>query len=199
MSRRKRSKGCFPKFLIAVLIIAILAAILYFTGAFSYIRTSVEKLIYPIKYEAEILDASEKYSLSPEFIAAVIYTESKFDETAESSAGAKGLMQLMPNTFLWLSEKRGEGNTESDILNPETNIDYGCFYLSWIDEYLAGDIYTAAAAYNAGMGRVSEWLNNPEYSIDGKNLTSIPYAETENYVNEIKRVEEKYLELYFSK
>ncbi len=199
MSKRKSSMGCFPKFLIVVLIVGILFALLYFTGTFSKMKTSIEKFIYPLKYEEEILNASEKYNLEPEFIAAVIYTESKFNEDAESSAGAKGLMQLMPNTFTWLVDKRGDSYTEADIMTPEINIDYGCYYLSWIDEYLSGDIYTAAAAYNAGMGRVSEWLENPDYSIDGENLATIPYEETENYVKEIKNMETKYLELYFSK
>ena len=108
------------------MIVGILFALLYFTGAFRSIRISIEKYIYPLKYEAEIMKASEKYDLEPEFIAAVIYTESKFKENSESSAGAKGLMQLMPNTFMWLVEKRGDSYTESDIMTPEVNIDYGC-------------------------------------------------------------------------
>lgn len=199
MSNRKSSRGCLPKFLLAVLIVGILFALLYFTGAFRSIRISIEKYIYPLKYEAEIMKASEKYDLEPEFIAAVIYTESKFKENSESSAGAKGLMQLMPNTFMWLVEKRGDSYTESDIMTPEVNIDYGCYYLSWLDKYLPGDIYTATAAYNAGMGRVSEWLENPRYSVDGENLVTMPFTETENYVNEIKHKEQKYSELYFSK
>lgn len=192
--RRKKKSGC-AKGVIVVLLLLLTTVVLISTGVIASMKTYVEKQIYPLKYEETILQASEDYGFSPEFICAVIHTESKFRESAESSAGAKGLMQLMPETFLWIGEIRGLNCTAEDILTPDVNIDYGVYYLRKLtDQY--EDVYTACAAYNAG-NVVRDWLENEEYSQDGKTLSSIPYEETSDYVKRIKAAEEMYRKLYF--
>ena len=181
-----------------ILILGLIAAGMVFGFRLLNLFEKAQQVVYPFGYKEEILEASEKYDLSPEFISAVIYTESKFNENAESSAGAKGLMQLLPSTFEWLRTLRGVSEDEElDIMDAKTNIDYGCYYISYLTKRY-GDPYTAMAAYNAGQTRVDEWLSDEEYSKDSKTLDKIPFAETSNYVEKIKTAEPRYKKLYFN-
>lgn len=193
--RKKKKSGCMS-FAVVTLVAVLLVAVFIYSGMFSKIRLSIEHRLYPLKYEQEIIKAGENYGLEPELIAAVIYSESRFQEDATSSVGAMGLMQIMPETFQWLCEKRGESYPKEALYDPFISIDYGSFCLSWLYEHF-GDIYTACAAYNAGIGTVEGWLENEEYSSDGVTLYEIPYGETENYVEKIKGAVNKYNELYF--
>ena len=194
--RRKKKKGCaFGLIVFFSLILA--TVILVSTGVISGIKKSIDKKFYPLKYREYILSAAEEYDFDPAFICAMIYTESKFKAGAESSAGAMGLMQLMPETFEYLADKR-DMDTPKDITDPETNIDYGVYYLRYMtDTYGFEDLYTTAAAYNAGPSAVSEWLQNEEYSADGSTLSYIPFEETENYIDRIKKARDMYQTLYF--
>lgn len=193
--RKKKRSGCVGVAVVA-LILVLCAAVFIYSDMFSKIRLGIEYAIYPLKYEQEIIDAGEKYGLEPQLIAAVIYAESKFDENATSSAGARGLMQIMPETFQWLCEKRGEQYSADDLYDPYISIDYGAYCLSWLYGHF-GDIYTACAAYNAGIGTVEEWLKSDMYTEDGVTLSYIPYGETSSYVAKIEGAVVKYSGLYF--
>lgn len=155
---------------------------------------------YPLKYEAEVNAASEKYDIDKALIYAVIKTESDFDPNAESGAGALGLMQFVPNTFEWLQTYYKEENdyTFEDLRNPEISIDYGTHLLSILfNMYETED--TVLCAYNGGLGNVDEWLSNPEYSDDGIHLKEVPFPETDNYRKKVARNKSIYNELYFGK
>lgn len=192
--KQNRGFGC-AKFFVVLLTLALLVAILLSSGVLKEIRTKVERQLYPLKYEDVILSASDEYNLEPEFICAVIHTESKFETEAQSHAGAQGLMQIMPDTFSWLTDYRDKEHEPEDINDPAVNIDYGTFYLRYLtDKY--GDEYTAAAAYNAG-NVVDDWLLDPACSSDGVTLHSIPYPETSEYVERIQFAESMYQKLYF--
>ncbi|MBQ7810292.1 MAG: lytic transglycosylase domain-containing protein [Clostridia bacterium] len=193
--RKKKKSGCVG-FAVVILILVLCVAVFIYGDMFSKIRIGIEHRIYPLKYEQEIIKAGEKYDLEPQLIAAVIYSESKFQEDATSSVGAMGLMQLMPETFQWLCDKRGEEHSSVELYDPFVNIDYGSYYLSWLYEHF-GDIYTACAAYNAGIGAVEGWLESDTYTNDGVTLSYIPYGETSNYVAKIQNAVPKYNELYF--
>lgn len=193
--RKKKKSGCVG-FAVVVLIVILCVAVFIYGDMFSKIRMGIEYKLYPLKYEQEIIDAGEKYGLEPELIASVIYAESRFREDATSSVGAIGLMQIMPETFQWLCDKRGEEHETEELYDPYINIDYGAFCLSWLYEQF-GDIYTACAAYNAGFGAVEGWLEQGIYTTDGITLYNIPYGETSNYVAKIKDAVPKYNELYF--
>ncbi len=194
--KRRKKRGC-AKGVFVVFLLLIITCILVCTGVLKELRMGIEKQFYPLEYREEILYVSDKYDFSPEFICAVIHTESKFQTEAESHAGAKGLMQLMPETFEWLCTLRGEEYIPENITIPKVNLDYGVYYLRFLtDRYT--DPYTACAAYNAGLSNVDNWLESTEYSEDGKTLSSIPYKETTDYVQRIKEAEETYTRLYFS-
>ncbi|MCL2103190.1 MAG: lytic transglycosylase domain-containing protein, partial [Syntrophorhabdaceae bacterium] len=130
--------------------------------------------------------------LEPELVCALIRAESRFKADAVSRAGASGLMQIMEDTAYWLAPRAGLDDFDyAQILDPETNIRLGTYYLSILIEHF-GDIEVALCAYNAGRGNVASWLDNPEYSSDGKTLDAIPYAETREYVQKVMDNEKIY-------
>lgn len=143
---------------------------------------------YPIKYQEIVEKYCNEFSVDEALALAVINCESGFDPNAVSSAGACGLMQLTPETFQWLQTKddSNEDFGEENLFNPDINIKYGVFLLSLnLQEF--GNTDTAIAAYNAGRGKVSEWLNDENNSTDSQTLTHIPYTETEKYVEKVNR------------
>lgn len=156
---------------------------------------SMLKSLYPIKYESIIEKYSEKYNIDETLILAVIKTESSFDPSSVSEAGAMGLMQVMPETHEWLSGKLGRDENPSVLFDEDTGIEYGTYLLRiLLDEF--HNIETAIAAYHAGIGRVGEWLKDERYSSDGITLDVIPFKDTAHYVNKIKRAVQIYENLY---
>lgn len=159
---------------------------------------TVTKENYPMKYSDEVKAASEKYGVDEALIYAVIKTESNFNPDARSSAGAVGLMQLMPDTFTWMQTMYKDENdyTFEDLYDPALNIDYGTETLSvLLDMY--EDEETAICAYNGGLGNVNSWLEDENYSDDGKTLKKVPFAETDNYRRTVERNKSIYNYLYF--
>ena len=128
------------------------------------------------------VSAANEFNVPCAMVLAVIRTESDFYPDVISSAGACGLMQLMPETFRFLrDEKFGDSHPDNAIFDPNVNIHYGTYYLSYLYDAF-GNWFTALAAYNAGEGRVREWLKDPELSPGGR-LQRIPFSETAAYVN----------------
>ena len=104
-------------------------------------------------------------------------------------------MQIMPETGEWIAGKLKEPYDEETLQEPEQNIRYGCWYLEFLFERFS-DPDTVLAAYNAGHNAVRKWLQNSDYSDDGESLQVIPYDETRNYVEKVRRAYEKYKDLY---
>lgn len=150
-------------------------------------------LLLPKGYFDYVELHSEKFDLDSDLIYAIILIESGFDPDAVSSAGACGLMQLMPSTFEWISKKHGFDG--KGIFNPENNIQAGCAYISYLSDKFP-DTATMLAAYNAGEGTVSRWLTQSEYSDDGIKLKSTPYPETSNHIRKVLRAQSYYKKLY---
>ncbi|MCK5555923.1 MAG: lytic transglycosylase domain-containing protein [Alphaproteobacteria bacterium] len=128
-------------------------------------------------------------------VHAIVYRESMFDTTATSSAGARGLMQLMPNTARQVSKSIGKKFISRKLTNnPQYNIELGTAYLQSLLNTYNGSYPLAIAAYNAGPGNVDKWINqfgDPRSNridiIDW--IEQIPFYETRNYV---QRVMESY-------
>lgn len=157
----------------------------------------IEKKMYPREYSDYVTKYAAEYGVDEALVYAVILTESSFDTDARSHAGAIGLMQLMPDTLDWLSRLMGEKEPTGEITDPETNIKYGTYYLHHLITRF-GSADTALAAYNAGHGRVANWLDDTRYSDDGKTLKEIPLSETKNYVNRVNERYNKYKKIYYS-
>lgn len=153
---------------------------------FLFIAYKAFSWYYPLKYIETIKKHCIAYDLEPSLVCGLIHAESKFDHMAVSQKGASGLMQIVRDTGDWAADEIGIYNYSYDrIFEPEINIEIGCWYLNrMINQY--GNLDTALAAYNAGSGNVSKWLDDKNFSKDGKTLDIIPFKETEDY---IKRVE----------
>lgn len=186
---------------IRVIICISIVVVLLISSAFilRYAHQRYMYISYPLKYEDEIKEASEKYNVDETLIYAIIKTESNFNPDAESSAGARGLMQIMPETFEWIQTYYTDDDnyTADDLYNYKVNIDYGTHLLSiLLDMY--EDRNTAICAYNAGVGRVDGWLEDLRYSDDGITLNDIPIEETKNYIEKVRTNENAYIKLYFN-
>ena len=193
-SRKSRYKINYGRLVLFVLVLSIAFGFL-----FDFVCTRIEMSIYPkpAEYKVFVREYSEKYRVPENLVYAVIKTESKFDSTAESSVGALGLMQMMPDTFTWLTNDRlGDRFSVGMLYDPETNIKYGVYYLSWLyDRYTDWD--KALAAYNAGHGNVDKWLEDPAVTdLASGTLQNIPFKETREYVKKVNKALEKYESLY---
>lgn len=164
-------------------------------------QDKVQKTVYPLEYSDLVEKAAAKYDLDPNLIYGVIHTESGFNPNAESSAGARGLMQVMPSTLDWLAGMRGESGqvTADDLFTPSVCIDYGCYLLRYNLDLFAQDETSAVAAYNAGFGKVQEWVTDGSVSSNGKTIDkpeNIPIKETRDYVSKVENAKRMYTKLY---
>lgn len=195
----RSSRGARYKIKYGKVVLVILAISIVFGLVFDFVCTKIERYTYPkpSEYASFITTYSQKYGVPEHMIYAVIKIESKFDSTAESSVGALGLMQIMPDTFSWLTNDRlGDRFSTGMLYDPETNIKYGVYYLSLLyDVYADWDI--VLAAYNAGPGNVDKWLQDPTVSdLETGKLINIPFKETRDYVKKVNKALDKYDALY---
>jgi dephospho-CoA kinase len=156
---------------------------------------------YPLQYRELIEKYAAEYNLSPAFVSAVIRNESSFRPTVESGDGARGLMQLMPDTAEWIARKlQVSGYAFERMYDPESNIRFGCWYLNYLSRLFLGDPVAVTAAYHAGQGQVKVWLSDPLLSEDGYSLplTSLPEGPTKNYAGRVTRDYGIYQAKYFS-
>ena len=181
------------KLVCALLALILLAALL--CGYFFYGRPALLRTKYKLAYEAEILASAEEFDLDPYLVCGVIFTESAFRPEAKSNVGALGLMQLMPATGLEEATLLEiEGVNEERLTEPSLNIRLGCNYLrKLLDEF--GTESVALAAYNAGPGRVRQWLKVYGTKEDGS-ILYIPYPETSKYVGRVQSARGVYARLY---
>jgi soluble lytic murein transglycosylase len=134
--------------------------------------------------------------LDPALIAAVIYAESKF-EPHPSSAGAQGLMQILPATAYYLAHLSGGTRfTASDLATPRVNVAYGSYYLRYLLDHYHGNEMLAIAAYNGGLTNVDGWVAGAH--ADGRELTAdaIPFPETREYVQRVLAAQRDYRAAY---
>jgi len=176
MSKVSYLRRNLPKILITVLVLAVLIYI-----AFFWSNQEIKKRL-PKKYEEQVKKYARIYELDEYLVYSIICAESGFDKEALSHVGAKGLMQLMPETASWLKEKYKLEVDATNLFDPDTNIMIGCCYLSYLLGRFDNDVPLVLAAYNGGEGNVKKWLKDEKYSSDGKTLKHIPYEETRNYV-----------------
>lgn len=145
------------------------------------------ELVYPLDYKDLIKKYATERNLRPNFVCALIYSESNFHPDSVSGAGATGLMQIMPGTGAGIAEELGEtGYTPAKLLDPDTNIRYGTWYIKGLIDKYNGNEDLALAAYNAGVGRADKWK-------DG--VMPLPY-ETVFYLQKVKNYEDMYNKVY---
>lgn len=154
---------------------------------------------HQVKYRDEILYYATLYGVDPAYVAAIIKRESDYDPRAVSRKDARGLMQMMPDTFDWVRKNTGYRDAKIDILfQPEPAIKMGCYLLRYIiDTMKTDDPVLVACAYHAGWGNVQSWLK--KYSTDGKTLTlaQIPTDDTRYYAGKVLNAYAIYQQHYY--
>jgi soluble lytic murein transglycosylase len=167
----------------------VLVAILAILPFALRVPDAVMRTMYPLRYELVIREASEENDLEPAFVAAVIYTESRFRPGVESHQDAYGLMQLLPQSAHYIQRKSG---IEGDYRDPKVNIRLGTWFLGYLQKQYDGDERLMLAAYNSGEGSVNTWTSDEGFDIE----KDIPYKETREYVDRALEARQTYEELY---
>jgi soluble lytic murein transglycosylase len=148
------------------------------------LKHAVEEITLPLRHEDIIRQQAREKHLDPALVAAVIYQESKFSDRT-SRAGARGLMQITPDTARFIAKKSGGIRfTLEDLGTPQINIAYGTWYLRYLLDRYQGRTALAVAAYNAGITNVDRWVTEAG-SADAFDPKAIPFPETREYVRKV--------------
>jgi len=186
---RPRRRSRWPIVAGIAVLIGLIVGALVAGGTFD---KAIKSLTLPLEHEDIIRQQADEKGVDAALIAAVIDTESKFSD-AESSAGARGLMQITPEAAQFIEKQSGGTSFHtSDLSNPEINIKYGTYLLAERIEFYEGDVVAALASYNAGPGPVERW-GGSAMSID-----DITYPETRAYVELVLERQKEYREKYAS-
>ena len=157
-------------------------------------RSRVRNL--PLAYASIIREQASAKHLDPALIAAVIYAESKF-EPSTSSAGAEGLMQILPATAYYIAHLSGGTQfTAGDLATPRINLAYGSYYLRYLLDHYGGREMLAVAAYNGGLANVDRWVARASASGGQLTVAEIPFPETRDYVLRVLESQREYRSEY---
>ena len=189
--KTKRKMSFWKKLLLMILVLASLSYFVWQNEDFQ------RKYLYPYDYQDTINFYADRYEVDRNLVASVILAESKFRQDATSVHGARGLMQIMPETGSWIATQIEDDSFSVDKLyNVNMNIKYGTWYLSELQTEFEGNEVLALAAYNAGRENVYEWMEKYHWGIDFKDYTKIPFPETREYVKRVLENKKHYNKLY---
>ena len=189
--KTKRKMSFLKKLLLMILVLASLSYFIWQNEDFQ------RKYLYPYDYQDTINFYADRYEVDRNLVASVILAESKFRQDATSVHGARGLMQIMPETGSWIATQIEDDSFSVDKLyNVNMNIKYGTWYLSELQTEFEGNEVLALAAYNAGRGNVYEWMEKYNWDINFKDYTKIPFPETREYVKRVLENKKHYNKLY---
>jgi soluble lytic murein transglycosylase len=177
--------------LVAVAVVLVCAAVVI-----SGLRQAAHRGQLPLEDVSIIREQAAAKHLDPALIAAVIYTESKF-EPRESTAGAEGLMQILPATAYYLAHlSGGSAFTASDLGTPKVNVAYGSYYLRYLLDHYGGNEMLAVAAYNGGLANVDHWVAQADSAGHALTQQEIPFPETREYVQRVLNAQRAYRATY---
>lgn len=180
-----------PLVIVAIAVTAILAALIA-----SALNQAARHLALPLSDASIIREQASAKGLDPALIAAVIYAETKF-EPRQSSAGAEGLMQILPETAYYLAHlSGGVAFTASDLASPRINVAYGSYYLRYLLNHYDGNEMLAVAAYNGGLTNVDEWVAHARAGGSELTVQEIPFPETREYVKRVLSAQREYRATY---
>jgi soluble lytic murein transglycosylase len=165
-------------------------------GGLGPIGDAVREITLPLKHEDIIRQQSAEKALDPALVAAIIYEESRFrDQT--SHAGARGLMQITPDTAKFIADDSGGTEfTQADLATPQVNISYGTYYLRYLLGRYDGNETLAIAAYNAGETNVNRWVEEAGGAEGFDAGEDIPFPETRHYVENVQERKGEYRDHY---
>jgi soluble lytic murein transglycosylase len=187
MRRRRRSA-------LAIVVVGIVVAAVLLGLPFA--RKAVNELGLPLHYQDVIRQQAADKHLDPALIAGVIYAETKFDART-SSAGAVGLMQILPGTARFLAHRSGATTfSTADLSTPQVNIAYGSYYLRYLLDEYHGSTVLALAAYNGGEANVNHWISAHGGRPEDFKIAEIPFPETRAYVDRVLSARQDYRHTY---
>ncbi|HEY9751916.1 MAG TPA: transglycosylase SLT domain-containing protein [Coleofasciculaceae cyanobacterium] len=157
-------------------------------------QTAYWQALYPFPFLEPIEAWSQARQVNPLLVTALIRQESRFMPGIRSSAGAVGLMQVMPETGMWIAKHIQIKEYRLD--DPEDNIKLGTWYLDHTHQEFNGNSMLAIASYNAGPGAVSDWVTQKGITDPDQFVEQIPYKETRGYVKSVFANYWNYLRLY---
>jgi soluble lytic murein transglycosylase len=188
---RRRRRSLLALAVAGLLVVAVIAAL-------PLARKAVSEFGLPLQYQGVIREQAAAKHLDPALIAAVIYAETKFDPST-SSAGAEGLMQILPQTAAFLAHRSGATTfTSADLATPRVNIAYGSYYLRYLLDDYHGSRLLALAAYNGGEANVNRWLATAHADGSHFGVRDIPFPETRAYVARVLQAQRDYRRAYAS-
>lgn len=139
--------------------------------------------LYPFPFEQTILKWSKQRQLNPLLVTSLIRQESRFEPKIESSAGALGLMQVIPPTAK--TSAKNIGLSSYSLTNPEDNVNIGTYYLDFTHKKYDNNSMLAVASYNAGPNAVAKWVSRYGLQDADEFVEKIPYRETKGYVESV--------------
>lgn len=139
--------------------------------------------LYPFPFEFTILKWSKQRQLNPLLVTSLIRQESRFEPEIESSAGAIGLMQVIPPTAKTAAQSIGLSSYS--MTNPEDNINIGTYYLDFTHQKYNNNSMLAVASYNAGPNAVAKWVKRYGLQDADEFVEKIPYPETQGYIESV--------------
>jgi soluble lytic murein transglycosylase len=162
------------------------------------LHRAVREVTLPLRHEDIIRQQAREKRLDPALVAGVIFAESKFrDQT--SATGAKGLMQIQPETAKFIARRSGGAAFEiADLGTPQINIQYGTYYLRYLLDRYGENVVLAVAAYNGGETNVDRWIAESGRRGKAFKINDIPFPETRAYVNRVLDAERDYRREYRS-
>jgi soluble lytic murein transglycosylase len=179
-------------------VVALTAVVVALLMALPLAKRAVNSLSLPLQYSGQIRRQAAEKHLDPALVAAVIYAETKFDPRT-SSAGAVGLMQLMPQTATFLAKRSGATTfSTADLSTPDVNIAYGSYYLRYLLDEYHGSTVLALAAYNGGETNVDAWVRSAHQARQRFRVNDIPFPETRAYVQRVLQARGEYRRTYGS-
>jgi soluble lytic murein transglycosylase len=192
---RRRTAGTISRRTLGTLMALAVAALVVVLIA-SEVNHAVSKLGLPLTNADVIRRQAAEKRLDPALIAAVIYAESKF-APHQSSAGAEGLMQILPETAYYIAHLSGGSRfTASDLATPSINVAYGSYYLRYLLDHYDGNEMLAVAAYNGGLANVDSWAARARADGGRLTLATIPFPETRAYVERVLNAQQDYRRTY---
>ncbi len=194
-------------FLAAMLVITLIFLRLSYTAQKEGVLTARAATLrsqldnHPFAYRTLIETEAAANNLHPAFVAAIIYNESSFNPKAESDVGARGLMQMMPDTAQWVHDKIDVDTayTFDMMYDPDTNVHYACWYLAYLSKSFYDDPVLVSAAFHAGQTTVRNWLDDSRYSVDHRSidLSKMEDGPTKNYALRVLNSYAIYRRLYY--
>lgn len=152
---------------------------------------------YPTPYKDLVTQYCAEHNVDPFLVTALMRVESRFRPHVVSEKGARGLMQVMPDTARWVAQELGMDQFDPEMLHdPRINLRIGTWYLASLEREFGGDKVIVLAAYNAGRGNVRKWLDTTRWTGRIEEIDRIPFPETRDYVRKVLRLYEMYVRVY---